>query len=187
VTVKDAAWPAAFQTLALAVTRGGQLVGKIYNGGTFYFDATPGHYLATFIATPATSQSPGLYSLDVQSTVPTVSLTVDQSSITAGQSVHLSWTSAAATGCTASGGWSGAQPTSGSGVAEGPLNANTTFTLTCSGPGGDSQPASVTVAVKPAPSSGGGSLDGFGLATLLALAACSARRRRAGSAAGVRR
>ena len=53
----------------------------------------------------------------------------------AGGSVQLSWSSAGASECQASGGWAGAQPLQGSTVV-GPLNSGTTFTLSCSGSGG---------------------------------------------------
>ncbi len=169
VTLTDGAWPAAFQTLALAVTRDGQLVGKIYGGGTFSFAASPGTYVASFIATPASGQTAGFYSLKVQSSAPTVTLSADQTSVQSGQGVRLTWSSTGASGCTASGGWSGAEPASGSGVAEGPLSSNTTFTLVCTGPGGTSAPASVSITVTPAPASSGGH-GAFGLLDLGALA-----------------
>src|SRR5205823_4877073 len=47
----------------------------------------------------------------------------------------LTWSSTDATTCTASGGWSGTKPTSGS-EDVGPLSTTTTFTLNCTGPGG---------------------------------------------------
>ena len=66
---------------------------------------------------------------------PNVSLTSSASAVDSGDSATLTWSSTNATSCTASGGWSGTQATSGSQVV-GPLNADTTFTLTCSGQGG---------------------------------------------------
>jgi len=57
----------------------------------------------------------------------------------------LQWSSTNATSCTASGGWSGAEPTSGSAVTK-PLTEATAFTLSCSGPGGSTS-KSVTVEV----------------------------------------
>ena len=47
----------------------------------------------------------------------------------------LSWTSTNATSCTASGGWSGSKPKSGS-ASTGRLTSSKTFTLTCTGLGG---------------------------------------------------
>ncbi len=169
VTLTDAAWPASFQNLSLALTSGGQLVGKIFAGGTFSFNATPGHYIATFIATPSTAENAGLYGIRVASSVPTVTLSADSSQIASGQGVRLTWSSTGASSCTASGAWLGSEPTSGSSVAVGPLATDSTFTLTCSGPGGTSKPASVNVTVTAKPASGGGGGGAFGIPALLAL------------------
>ena len=78
-------------------------------------------------------------------TPPTVTLSSNVSSITSGGSVTLTWSSTDATSCTASGGWSGAKATSGS-APLGPLTANTTATLSCTGAGGTAQ-QSVTITV----------------------------------------
>jgi hypothetical protein len=77
---------------------------------------------------------------------PTVTLVANPTSINAGQSSTLNWTSTNAAGCTASGGWSGARTTSGS---QDVMPANTTtYTLTCTGRGGNAS-ASTTVTVAP--------------------------------------
>ena len=76
---------------------------------------------------------------------PTVSLTASASQVNAGDSVTLSWSSSNANSCTASGAWNGARSTTGS-VSVGPLQANSTFVLNCSGAGGAASDAvSVTV------------------------------------------
>jgi WD40-like Beta Propeller Repeat len=76
---------------------------------------------------------------------PTVTLTSSASSIVSGSSVTLTWSSANATSCTASGGWAGTKATSGSELV-GPLNANASYGLRCSGAGGTAnQTASVNV------------------------------------------
>jgi len=67
---------------------------------------------------------------------PTVSLTAADEVVESGQPVQLSWSSENADGCTASGGWSGSRGTAGNAQA-GPIDASTTFTLTCTGPGGN--------------------------------------------------
>jgi len=66
---------------------------------------------------------------------PTVSLDAADSLIDAGASTTLSWSSSNADSCSASGGWSGSRSTSGSATV-GPLDDSTSFTLTCTGPGG---------------------------------------------------
>jgi hypothetical protein len=65
---------------------------------------------------------------------PTVNLTASPSRIARGSTITLSWSSTDATSCTASGGWSGSQATSGSMSLS--LSVPATFTLNCSGDGG---------------------------------------------------
>jgi hypothetical protein len=50
--------------------------------------------------------------------------------------VLLSWTTTDAEFCEADGGWSGSMPVDGE-VQVGPINTRSTFTLNCSGPGGN--------------------------------------------------
>lgn len=77
---------------------------------------------------------------------PTVTLTANPTSITAGESTTLTWTSSNATSCTAFLGWSGGKPTSGSAPVS--PTQTTTYQLDCTGPGGvGSDDATVTVTV----------------------------------------
>jgi uncharacterized repeat protein (TIGR03803 family) len=78
------------------------------------------------------------------STEPTLSLIANPTSITAGQSSTLTWSSTNASSCTASAGWSGSKPVSGSTTVA--PTATTTYTLTCTGPGGTTS-ANATVTV----------------------------------------
>jgi hypothetical protein len=82
--------------------------------------------------------------------LPTVSLNASQTAIDAGGSATLTWSSTNATACAASGGWSGALGASGT-QNTGALSVNTSYSLTCSGPGGASQPATVTITVNGLP------------------------------------
>jgi F5/8 type C domain-containing protein len=85
---------------------------------------------------------------------PTVTLTASPTSVTSGQASTLSWSSSNTTSCTASGGWSGSEPTSGS-AAVTPSQTNT-YNISCNGAGGTaSSSASVTVSAPSAPSGGG--------------------------------
>lgn len=68
---------------------------------------------------------------------PTVNLTLAPASITTAQSSVLSWSSANASGCTASGAWSGAKATSGSLNIAPNAAGNFVYTLTCAGDGGN--------------------------------------------------
>lgn len=76
---------------------------------------------------------------------PTISLSAEPSSLSAGSSSTLTWNSTNASSCTASGAWSGSEPTSGS-VSTGALNATSTYSLSCTGSGGTAT-ASATVTV----------------------------------------
>lgn len=154
VTLADVGFPTKFADLGAVVSSGGQVLGKIYGGGSFNFAATPGTYVLTFIATPG-ADNYGLYSLNVASAAPTVTLTSSVSSVTAGGAVTLTWSSANATSCTASGGsgWAGSEATSGTLAVS--VAATETLTLTCTGPGG-SAAKSVSVTATAATSSGGG-------------------------------
>lgn len=78
------------------------------------------------------------------SNAPTVSLTAAPSSIAAGDSSLLSWSSSGATACSASGGWTGSKGTSGSTFVK--PDTTTRYHLTCSG-GGGSTPQQVIVSV----------------------------------------
>lgn len=89
---------------------------------------------------------------DVASTpVPTVSLTASPTNITQGASSTLTWSSANATQCVKSGGWSGTTAASGAVVVT--PETTTTYTLACSGAGGvATSTATVTVTPLAAPS-----------------------------------
>jgi len=87
---------------------------------------------------------------------PSVQLTANPTSVSAGGQSSLSWSSSGASGCLASGAWAGSKPTSGT-EQTGALNATSTFELECTGPGGSTR-VSATVSVLPAgPASGGNS------------------------------
>ena len=80
---------------------------------------------------------------------PTLTLTATPASIAYHGSSSLSWLSTNATSCTASGGWSGTEPASGTFTTPA-LTTTTTYTLTCTGIGGTAtQSATITVAALP--------------------------------------
>jgi hypothetical protein len=66
---------------------------------------------------------------------PDLDLSVRDDGVQAGGSTQLSWTSSGADACEASGAWSGPRPLQGSETV-GPIMANSTFTLTCTGTAG---------------------------------------------------
>lgn len=67
---------------------------------------------------------------------PEVVLSAAHITVASGGSTTLTWAADAADTCTASGGWTGSRPASGS-ERVGPLQQGTTFGLACSGPGGN--------------------------------------------------
>ena len=179
-TLADLQWPAPFGTIAGIVTQGSTLVGRIYGGGTLNaIKAGPGNYFVNILATPAAAgtnpDDAGTYVLNVSQAppAPTVTLTADATSVSAGSTVHLIWTTTNATSCAASGsGWSGtfvgAQAASDTATSPA-ITAAATFTLTCTGPGG-TLAGSVNVAVAAATSKGGGGvLDIWMLLALVAM------------------
>jgi hypothetical protein len=78
---------------------------------------------------------------------PTVTLSATPGSTTTGGRVSLSWTSTDATSCTASGGWTGSKPTTGTEQSNS-LSNTTQFILDCTGAGGTARD-SVIVDVTP--------------------------------------
>lgn len=93
--------------------------------------------------------------VSVSSPAPAVSLSASPTSVSYGGSATLSWSSSNASSCTASGAWSGNEPTNGS-VSTGALSATTTYSLSCSGPGGSaSQSVTVSVSAPPPPAISG--------------------------------
>jgi hypothetical protein len=117
--------------------------------------------------------------LDVEPAPAAPTLTLASSSIQAGSSTTITWSSTHATSCTASGSWSGSLATSGSQTLT-PSSAGTdTYSLSCSNAVGASPAASVTLTVTAARSSGGGALGTlslFGLVGLWFLTLTRARR-----------
>jgi hypothetical protein len=175
-SLTDLKFPAQFDNLALVVSRGSEVLGKIYGGGVFSFPGSPGSYQLTFIATPAAQDQFGLYGVSVVFSLPVVTLTSNVASAATDSTVSLSWTASNASNCTASGGnWSGSK-TASSGTEAVILAATTTYTLSCTGTGGATA-QSVTVTATPKPtSSGGGSIDCALLAAAAALAGARIRR-----------
>lgn len=123
----------------------------------------------------------------------TVTLTASPSTVTVGNPTTLTWSSANATSCVATGGgpndgWPGIRPTSGSVQITEPYALSTpsvtlTFTITCtSSASGESASASATVVENAAPAkSGGGGGGAFDAMSLLSLLAFLWVRRRLGA------
>jgi hypothetical protein len=78
----------------------------------------------------------------------TVTLAAGPAVVAGGGASTLTWSSANATSCTASGGWSGSLPTSGT-QSTGALTLPSAYSLTCTGPGGASAASTVLVNIVP--------------------------------------
>jgi hypothetical protein len=75
-----------------------------------------------------------------------VQLSASPPGVSPGAQTTLNWTATGMTSCSASGGWSGNQSTSGS-ASVGPLQVDTTYSLSCTGPSGNAL-AMTTVSVR---------------------------------------
>ncbi len=117
-------------------------------------------------------------------------LTASATAVTNGGTFTLTWSSAGATGCTASGGgaggtsWAGALATSGTATQTATSDGAFTYTLICSVGGVSTSPQDVTITVVTPSGGGGGSTGGgggggIGLLELGSLAALLALRRTA--------
>jgi len=112
--------------------------------------------------------------------IPTTTLMASPLTIAVDGASTLTWSSTDADGCTAGGLWAGTKSASGT-QSTGALTATSTFTLFCSGAGGNSTTQSVTVTVNsapppPPPTSGGGGGGVFDILSMLALAGLLAWR-----------
>lgn len=177
-SMTDLQFPAAFGNLALVISRGSQILGKIYGGGLFSFPGSTGSYQLTFVATPAANQQVGLYGVSIVFSAPVVNLTSSVASAVTDSPITLTWTSSNAGSCIASGGnWTGSKA-AGGGTEVIILSATTTYTLTCTGTGGvKAQSVTVTATPKPSSGGGGGALDLAFLMLSGALAAARIRKR----------
>jgi hypothetical protein len=176
VSLTDLKFPVAFDSLALVVTRGSQVLGKVFGAGTFSFTGSPGPYTLTFVASPSAQQQFGLYADSVVYTPPTVTLTSSAASAATGSSITLTWSSTNATSCTGSGGsFTG---TGTSGTASLTVSATTNYTMTCTGTGGSGmQSVTVTATAAAAKSGGGGALDPLFLIIASVLSISRVRRK----------
>jgi hypothetical protein len=114
------------------------------SGSARTYGYTFGTMPATFSTSASSSGSHWSFYATLSVPAPTLSLSASAASVSAGQSFTLEWSSTGATGCAATGGWTGAQALSGELMVL--AAATKTYTLTCTGAGG-SVARAVTVAV----------------------------------------
>jgi hypothetical protein len=177
VRLTDLQFPVGFAELSAALTRGTQRVGFVFGGGSFSFNAAAGSYFLNLITRVDPVARFATYGLEIASTppAPTVDLSSNSSAVASGGSTSLTWSSTGATACVASGQWTGTRALSGTETV-GPISVDSTYTLTCNGPGG-STARSVTVTLR-APGGGGGTTDLAVVLGLLLLALRFGRRTR---------
>ena len=115
------------------------------------FFTRPGGNTAHLAFTQVTATSEGTASPPPTSPpVPVVTLSASPTSVTAGGTTALTWSSTDATSCAASGAWSGTRTTAGSENSAALSTSPSAFTLTCTGPGGQaSRTVNVTVTSPP--------------------------------------
>jgi hypothetical protein len=185
--VADVGFPTTFANFDVLVTQGTTVTGTFVNGGSLPITAAgAADYFVTFTAQPqvnsqvaADEYQAGTYAITFGAG-PAVTLSSNVAQVASGGNITLTWSSQNATSCTASGGWTGSEQLSGS-ASEGPLTANTTYTLTCTGLG-QTASQSVTVTVGSSGGGGGGGHHGgsFDLTSLAALGGLLLLRARAG-------
>jgi hypothetical protein len=101
--------------------------------------------LTVTITSPSGSQTLFGLNIDILPPAPIVTFSASPNPVAAsGDTSTLTWSSSFATSCTATGAWTGTQPTSGTFTTAGITTAQT-FNLTCTGAGGTSPLQSVTV------------------------------------------
>ena len=122
--------------------------------------------------------------LTVNAAAPTVTLSINPTSITLGQSATLTWSTTNATSCTASGAWSGARATSGTLIVTPSAAGDPSYTLSCSGTAGAAAMTAVSETVTaPTPvvtvlsgKAGGGGIEPWTLVGLALLVAWRLRQ-----------
>ena len=179
IVATDLAFPSPFQSFVVTVTQGGNLIGSINTLGKLTLTAQPGNYFVNVLARPSDTDKVGTYNLTAAASpsAPTLTFSASPTTIDSGKTSVLTWEATNATGCVASGGWSGSQTVKNTFTTP-VLSSSTTYTLTCSGDGGQTS-QSVTVTVNPPAKGGGGggSIDSLLLiALLVALAGRSVQR-----------
>lgn len=123
---------------------GEQMTDRDFNGRERFGAPDAGAYERSSATNPGWRVSPGFKAAAGPS--PEVSITANSTSIAAGSIVELTWSSAGATSCLASGNWSGEKPLAGS-ESVGPLGGSGSFVLRCVSSAGVETEVSVTVTV----------------------------------------
>jgi hypothetical protein len=138
---------------AASCTASGSWTGAVASGGTQTVSITAAGtniYALTCANAAGATATSSVALTDASPAAPTLALST--SSIVVGQSSNISWSSVAATSCTAAGSWSGTLPPNGSQTVTPAAGGTYTYSLTCTNALGISaaSTASLTVAAPPA-------------------------------------
>lgn len=133
---------------ASACTASGGWSGNVPTSGSQATAALAATTIFTITCTGAGGTATQSTTVTVASTAPSITISATPSSVTSGQTAGLTWTTRDATACEGSGAWSGPKPLSGS-LTTGALAANTTYSLSCTGPAGSATQTAV-ISVTPA-------------------------------------
>jgi hypothetical protein len=159
-------WSSNNATACAAIGGTGSWGGSVGTSSTGFSTGvinTAGTYTYTLACTGPGGTGPSSSTIINVTSAPPPAATVSTftavpNTIVAGQSTSLSWSTANATSCAATGGtgsdgWNGSVGTSSVGTSTGAIGTAGayTYTLTCTGPGGTGSPVSVTVDVTAAP------------------------------------
>jgi hypothetical protein len=163
---------------ASCVASGGWTGAEATSGTAAEKPAAAGTASYTLTCTGTGGSAAATATVTVKAPAPTVTIAASPTSLTLGSSSTLTWSSTNATACTASGGWTGAEATSGT-LSETPSAAGSaTYTLTCTGTGGSATAsATIMATAKPATGGGGGAFDWLSIAGLAGLGLVGMRRR----------
>ncbi len=184
----DAAYPNFFGTSAAAPHAAGIAALMLQANSTL----TPQQIIAALIGSaltmngglPSSDSGAGLIQADAAfALIPPGApvLTAAASSLALNGSTLLTWSSVNATGCTATGGWSGSLPASGSQTVRPSTAGSAVYSLTCQNSAGISPATTVKIAVTAAGGGGGGGA-GAGVSRTVLGALWWLGRRRAGAA-----
>jgi hypothetical protein len=121
-------------------------------------------------------QANGAFSLIPQVVPPAPTVTLGAASLTVGGSTSITWSAVDATGCTASGSWSGALATNGTQTLKPTAAGTDTYTLTCANATGSSAVSSATLTVAAAATSSSHGGGGLNVVALLGLGGISIGR-----------
>lgn len=159
------------------VTSGTELLGNLTSTGTYTLTCTGPGGVSDASVQVAVGAAP----------VPEVIFTADTTTVNSSDNATLDWNASYADNCVASGDWSGSKPVKGKHST--PIVKDSSFSLTCTGPGGVALPKTVYIVLQDGNTTtetsagashkkvGGGLVDLWTLAMLLALGGAGVRRR----------